>query len=829
MRVARRVFLRFLAATGGSISLTPELGKGWTEERRRRPFTWADAANRWNIESMCVSTDGEAFALQVTRPLNAHGIFVGQSLEWVDARGDLWLLDSELGAPRRLDGAPGGAWSPCFAPDGKRLSALTLVGPGRVGLVVWSLNNGGYRTFSGCNVEVSLSRFRSATSAYAGPSGFFAAPRQYLWLDARSILFVDHGAGLQQGVLAISSLTSTLQGVRQRTERGQLSVRVWSDRSPTCGEGGRLCRISCDTGEIETLYEGDVRGVSVSPDGRWLAVVAATGNVSPVPQRPMEWPLRSVQGSVNPMVQWKLVLVDLSSVGGISRVLGVTGVGDITPSRLPIWSVESSRIVIPVRTTYSDDPATGNDCVWEVSVKTGHAHRWSASSALDAELLAALLTTDGLNTKQVIENRPQQIRAADYTAGGQISGGAWRCPGEQVMFWNAPTVMLIAPAGKVAIPGAFSVVQPPTVGDGTARALAIRADGRSCVITAWSDKYSVEDFSTEPGWALLSVRPKDSAAVYKKDSDNGTFLVLARPGRRPRSSVLRFNTYFRDVLRPSRRMLTWSFPDGSVRTGALVLPVDHRRGQRHPVIVWAYPDGSPSLHDYFTELNSYNSVIRPIQYLLTQGFAFLEAPFPIGEFSGKSNKAPLLAAVNAVLPWLDVLEREPEILPGEYGFFGHSNAGYVALALEGLTCRFKAIVAWDTFPEIGFDVLHSSTYDVAWNCAGNVLQSERMLYEDPRQPYVPRPVPPWTNPGKYIKNEPLFHLNQASSPLLLVQGEFDADPNETEEVYSILYGRGVPVELAYYWGEGHVFASPGNIRDSWLRTKAFFKRYLRSH
>jgi dipeptidyl aminopeptidase/acylaminoacyl peptidase len=48
-----------------------------------------------------------------------------------------------------------------------------------------------------------------------------------------------------------------------------------------------------------------------------------------------------------------------------------------------------------------------------------------------------------------------------------------------------------------------------------------------------------------------------------------------------------------------------------------------------------------------------------------------------------------------------------------------------------------------------------------------------------------------------------------------------------EEVYSTLYGRGVPVELAYYWGEDHVFASPGNMHDSWLRTERFFKKYLR--
>jgi dipeptidyl aminopeptidase/acylaminoacyl peptidase len=104
-----------------------------------------------------------------------------------------------------------------------------------------------------------------------------------------------------------------------------------------------------------------------------------------------------------------------------------------------------------------------------------------------------------------------------------------------------------------------------------------------------------------------------------------------------------------------------------------------------------------------------------------------------------------------------------------------------------------------------------------------------MYYEDSKDPYIPQPNPPWNNPAKYFRNEPLFNLGRASTPLLLIEGEYDSDPREMEEVYSILYGHGVPVELAYYWGESHVFASPGNIHDVWLRTERFFTKYLLTH
>jgi dipeptidyl aminopeptidase/acylaminoacyl peptidase len=48
-----------------------------------------------------------------------------------------------------------------------------------------------------------------------------------------------------------------------------------------------------------------------------------------------------------------------------------------------------------------------------------------------------------------------------------------------------------------------------------------------------------------------------------------------------------------------------------------------------------------------------------------------------------------------------------------------------------------------------------------------------------------------------------------------------------ESVFSILEGRGIPVELAYYWGEGHLISSPGNLRDMWQRTERFYRKYLK--
>lgn len=727
-----------------------------------------------------------------------------------------------MGAPRRLTSGARGVWSPSFSPDGRRLAALTLAAPGKVGLVVWELQTGRYRLFFDHNIEIYLATLRTAASAYAAAATYAAIPHRYLWLDATSLLFVDHGPVPQQFDVAFSSLPATLSGFRQRTESGKPSLRVWSNHSPTCGAQGRLIKVSCDTGNAETVYSGDVRGVSVSPDGRSAALLVATGFVRPPPNAPAVPPLGWTAPG-EPMVTLKLAVVDITPRGTAHDIEEVRAVGEIPPERLPLWSQDGTRLAVPVRTTYSNEPSTGNDATWELLLGTRFTRRWPAASYLDAELLANLLTTHGLDRQSVLDHRPRALQPRAY---GKffVSGWAWRCAADQVLFWQAPVLTLIAPTRMTRVTGDFISVQPPALGGARARTLAVRADGKASLITISADRYRMENLATKAGWSPLGVRAADGAVIYKEVADTGTFLMLVKPGERAHRSPLSFNTYFRHVVKPPCRVVTGKFPDGSLRSGVLQLPVDHTPGDRHPVIVYAYPDLKPSVNGPLTSQNSTYALIYPIQYLLTKGFGFFHVPFQI---SGKTSHEPMSAAVDAVLPWLDVLDRQPEIIPADYGFWGHSNAGYVALALEALTRRFKAIVAWSTFPEIGVNTLHADSSDVALSCAGNLIQGSRYLYENPEQPYNPQSSPPWRNPSAFIRNDPLFNLNRASTPLLLVEGEFDMSPREMEEVYSILYGRGVPVELAYYWGEPHVFESPGNIHDSWVRTERFFRKYLR--
>lgn len=820
----RREFVSSAAAAALLPVLSRSSRRGFAGEGQpTRPFSWRDAERRINVGQLAVCQRTGKFALQVMRPLCAGGPYLGPALARpdLDPRGELWLLDEHLGEPKQLSSEGRGVWSPTFSPDGTHLAALTLSGPGKVGLAVWNLAIGNCRLFLNHNIEVFFTTFRSADSEYAGISRYPIRIR-YLWLKSNVILFVDHGDTGQEGFLEPASLPSAERSLRDLSRSGRTSVRVWSDESPTCGHGAFLATLDCTTGETERLHGGDIRGVSVSPDGRLAALLVAMANITPPANVAMRAPLGAGEFD-EALVRTELVIAPLESKGPTQRVERVSTVGAIPPWRLPVWSEDGDRVAVPTRLTYSDRPSTGNDAVWAVDGRGRSLQKWDAHSALDAELVAAMVTTEGLHTAPVLAARPTQVRLTDYTL-GRIQGGAWRCSPTQVLFWNAPSLILIGPAAATCIPGRFVSVSAPVRTGTVTRTLVARDDNTSAVLSFWPHRWRTENLRGNARWRVLGARATDGGVVYVDDGNSGTFLLLERQGERPRTSPLSFNTYFREVAQPQSIMISHTFPDGAVRAGELLLPIGHRDGDRHPVIIYAYPDFMPSVTSAISRPNSALSVVYPVQYLLASGFAFFHAPFPTG---GRAGSEPVRASAAAVLPWLDVLNNHESVLPGAFGFWGHSNAGFVALALEAQTRRFKAIVAWDTFPEIGFGDLHASAFDVTLSCAGQLIQQNRFLYEDPEQPFHPQPAPPWKEARSYIRNDPLFNLEEASTPLLLVEGEYDFSPQGTEEVYSILRARGVPVELAYYWGEDHVFGSPGNIRDSWMRTERFFSKYLR--
>lgn len=62
---------------------------------------------------------------------------------------------------------------------------------------------------------------------------------------------------------------------------------------------------------------------------------------------------------------------------------------------------------------------------------------------------------------------------------------------------------------------------------------------------------------------------------------------------------------------------------------------------------------------------------------------------------------------------------------------------------------------------------------------------------------------------------------------MLMHGDRDfIAMSEAEQMFTALLRLNKDAKFIRYWGEGHVFSSPANIRDSWQRISEWFADYL---
>jgi dipeptidyl aminopeptidase/acylaminoacyl peptidase len=787
-----------------------------------RPYAWGDALMRSEVNSAEVSAKGDV-ALVVTRPLSAKGAHYGIMRPAVVKRGDLWLCNSDLSSSRKLELDDRWVWSPSFSPGGTRLAALTTGGDGRVGLAVWDLATGQVRQHDHVNVDI-YGRLRTVGREDRAPS-YVQLPLQFVWIGEDRIMFIASGDHeMRFDDLSGPSSGAVFGRLRDRALRGEASVRTWSPQAGTCFIGRRLMLLDLASGATTYLYTADVRGVSLSADARWAAILQADKHVAIDPDARQNAPLRYTDEADDPMVSCSLVCLRVAD-GTSFELPEFAAVGNVAPSRLPVWSRDSRRFAVASRLSYSSAVSTGDDSCWEVEVDTRSTRRWEAASAADAEFIAALVAAnEKTDVEHVVRGRKPMAHPPMGTA-GQISAQSWVLGPGTVAKWVGSSLSLVHGTDETPLADECSTVASPVpLSTGGHLVVATRKDRRFEAITLANGRHQTRLIDPPPNAALLCATA-DGRVLCKQDAADGSRIYVSAPGKPVEASPFVLNRHLAEVRTPHAREVVRMSPDGKRLVGILMTPTDKPAGTKSPVIVWAYPNSVPTLEGSLTRVNDYSAVYYPFQYLLARGFAVFLAPLPMTERPDEAD--PLDYVANSIVPWLDVLDQQPEIEPGQYGFWGHSDAGYAALALEATTDRFKAIAAASTFPDLAEAIYSARLPFQSMDCAAYLIQTNRWYYEAEDQRYqVGGSL--WQHPERFVRNSALFRMEHAVTPMLLMVGEFDADPRAMEEVYSVLHGKGVPVEMAYYWGEEHMIMSRGNLHDLWIRSERFFNRYLGS-
>ncbi len=247
----------------------------------------------------------------------------------------------------------------------------------------------------------------------------------------------------------------------------------------------------------------------------------------------------------------------------------------------------------------------------------------------------------------------------------------------------------------------------------------------------------------------------------------------------------------------TRQFITYDRADGVKLSATLYLPPGYVKGERLPMMFWAYPreftDASVAGQVTGSQ-NRFTTITGPSHMLLlTQGYAILDDPaMPIvgpGETANDTYVEQLVASAKAAV---DAVVALGVADPDRIGVGGHSYGAFMTANLLAHSDLFRAGIA------------RSGAYNRTLTPFG--FQAETRTF--------------WEVPELYARMSPFWYAQRVNEPILLIHGAADNNsgtfPIQSERFYMALRGHGATVRYVVLPNEAHGYAA----RESVLHTVA---------
>ena len=256
----------------------------------------------------------------------------------------------------------------------------------------------------------------------------------------------------------------------------------------------------------------------------------------------------------------------------------------------------------------------------------------------------------------------------------------------------------------------------------------------------------------------------------------------------------------------SKQLLRYKRKDGVPLSGTLYLPPDHRPGDRHPLVVWAYPreykDRSVAgqvraAPTRFTRL----ARTSPLMFL-TQRYAVLHrAAMPVVGEPETMNDTFVLQISAAAEAAIEAVDKLGVIDRDRVAIAGHSYGAFMTANLLAHTDLFRAGIA------------RSGAYNRSLTPFG--FQSERRTL--------------WAATDTYVSVSPLFSAEKLNEPILLIHGQIDNNsgtfPLQSKRLFHALSGLEGTARLVLLPHESHGYRA----RESVLHVLAESFDWLDKH
>ena len=311
--------------------------------------------------------------------------------------------------------------------------------------------------------------------------------------------------------------------------------------------------------------------------------------------------------------------------------------------------------------------------------------------------------------------------------------------------------------------------------------------------------------------ALTVSESGDRVAVIADSAQHPSELFRVQLDDRGLSRLTASNPWLQEKALAPQEVITFEARDGLEIQGILIRPLDAQAGRRYPLIVVVH--GGPESHYVDGWLTGYSS---PGQMAAAAGMAVFYPNYrgSTGRgvaFSKLSQADAAGKEFDDLVDGVDHLVDTGLVDRERVGVTGGSYGGYAsAWAATRYSDRFAASVM---FVGISNAISKFGTSDIPYEL--NLVHHRKW---------------PWEDWAYFLERSPIFYVDQAKTPLLILHGADDprVHPGQSLELYRHLKVRTeTPVRLVLYPGEGHGNRRAASRLDYSLRMMRWMEHYLK--
>ncbi len=306
---------------------------------------------------------------------------------------------------------------------------------------------------------------------------------------------------------------------------------------------------------------------------------------------------------------------------------------------------------------------------------------------------------------------------------------------------------------------------------------------------------------------LSKAEHADVFAFMSQDFDDSPDYFVGGPNLNVLEQVTRTNPFFEEYHWGRSELIEYENSQGDRLQGALYYPADYEPGRQYPMVVYIYEKLSQSVHRFATpsERSTYNTSV-----FTTQGYFVLQ---PDIVFRAREPRA---SALDCITSGVEKVLETGMIDRDRIGLIGHSWGGYETAFLVTQTDMFAAAVAGAALTN--FFSMYGSVF---WN--SGVPETGHFEVGQERME-----VPFWEDIDAYIRNSPIYSIENMNTPLLMEFGDRDGsvDWQQGIEMYNAARRLGKEMVLLVYPGENHSVRRKENQIDYHHRILDWFGHKL---